>query len=360
MDTNLIPPDAQSDPHTDLRFDAQADLQAGSQVDLPVDASQNSPLNSAAPAHGSPPQPLPEPSPRFKHLSRESALSPLTEIFLGPDGLYPGARWLIYLALAWLLLGLFTSLTNSLRPEPVPVWWTMVSELRMMLAVVLPGFAMARFEGRPFGSFGLPAKRAFRRNFWVGALWGFVSLSALMLALAALRAFSVASLRLHGARIVKFGFYYAVFFLIASIFEDFLTRGYSQWVLARGMHFWPAATLLSLLFGAMHLVNPGEAKVGIAAVVCIGFFFCLTLRRTGNLWWAVGFHMSWDWSESFLYSVPDSGGVAPGHLLKSSLHGPDWLTGGSVGPEGSCLLFLLIAVLWILFSLAYPNIQPGE
>jgi membrane protease YdiL (CAAX protease family) len=181
-----------------------------------------------------------------------------------------------------------------------------------------------------------------------------------MLALAALRAFSVASLRLHGARIVKFGFYYAVFFLIASIFEDFLTRGYSQWVLARGMHFWPAATLLSLLFGAMHLVNPGEAKVGIAAVVCIGFFFCLTLRRTGNLWWAVGFHMSWDWSESFLYSVPDSGGVAPGHLLKSSLHGPDWLTGGSVGPEGSCLLFLLIAVLWILFSLAYPNIQPGE
>ncbi|MGA9353515.1 MAG: type II CAAX endopeptidase family protein [Terriglobales bacterium] len=297
---------------------------------------------------------------RPTEIPRESMLSPLAEIFVSPQGLYPATRWLIYLVLAYLTFELLNFLLSGLQPSRLPLWWTMVVEARMMLAAVLPAFVMARIEGHPFGDFGLPAKRAFRRDFCMGAIWGILALTALMLVLAAAGAFSLGSLNLHGMRVLKFAFYYAVFFLIAAFFEDFLFRGYSQWALSRGMHFWPAAALLSVLFGAIHLANPGEAKIGIAAVVVIGFFFCLTLRRTGTLWFAVGFHMAWDWGESYLYSVPDSGGTAPGHLLHSTFHGPDWLTGGSVGPEGSYLLFLLIAALWILFSRAYPTVKYRE
>jgi len=97
--------------------------------------------------------------------------------------------------------------------------------------------------------------------------------------------FAFGSLALHGARIWKFGAYYAAFFLITAFFEDFLMRGYSQWVLSRGMNFWPTAALLSCTFGAIHGSNPGEAKTGLVAAGCIGFFLCLTLRRTGDLWW---------------------------------------------------------------------------
>jgi hypothetical protein len=296
-------------------------------------------------------------APLSAQIHRESALAPIAEIFIGPKGLYPGTRWLIYLAMVFITFGLLNFLLSGLRPDPVPVWWSMVAETRMMLAVILPAFAMARIEGRPFGDFGLPAKRAFGRDFWIGALWGIASLTALMLALTALGAFSFGSLSLHGARIFKFAFYYAVFFLIVAFFEDFFMRGYSQWVLAQGMNFWPAAALLSILFGALHLMNPGEARIGIVAVVAIGLFFCLTLRRTGTLWWAVGFHMSWDWGESYLYSVPDSGTISRGHLLNSTFHGPDWLTGGGVGPEGSYLIFVLIASLWILFARVYPHVR---
>lgn len=292
-------------------------------------------------------------------IHRESTLAPIAEAFIGPKGLYPGTRWIIYLAMAFITFGVMNFLLSGLRPDPVPVWWSMVAEARMMLAVILPAFAMARIEGRPFGDFGLPPKRAFGRDFWTGAFWGIASLTALMLALTALGAFSFGSLSLHGPRIFKFAFYYAVFFLIVAFFEDFFMRGYSQWVLAQGMHFWPAAALLSVLFGALHLMNPGEARIGIVAVVAIGLFFCLTLRRTGTLWWAVGFHMSWDWGESYFYSVPDSGTVSHGHLLNSAFHGPDWLTGGSVGPEGSCLLFLLILGLWLLFARTYPEVKYG-
>jgi uncharacterized protein len=283
--------------------------------------------------------------------------SPLRDVFLGPNGINPGTRWLIYLAMAWTIFQIEGLLTMSVRSQVSVLWWRMTIEASMMLAAVLPAFVMARVEGHSFGNFGLPARCAFRRNFWVGALWGIVSLSALMLALRLAGAFQFGSLALNGSRIWKFAAYYALFFLITGVFEEFLLRGYSQWVLSKGMNFWPTAALLSASFGAIHGANPGEAKTGLVAAAMVGFFLCLTLRRTCNLWWAVGFHMAWDWGESYFYSVPDSGTLSPGHLLNSSFHGPEWLTGGAVGPEGSYLVFVVIGALWVLFDRAYPNVK---
>jgi len=268
-------------------------------------------------------------------------------------------RWVLYLAMAWITFQVEGWLVESLQPDLNPLWWRMMVEASMMLAAILPGFVMARIENCPFGEFGLPARRAFGRNFWAGTLWGIAGLSVLMLTLRGAGAFEFGSLSLHGARLWKFAAYYAVLFLITALFEDFLMRGYSQWVLSRGMNFWLAASFLSFAFACMHARNPGETITGLAAVGVIGLFLCLTLRRTGDLWWAVGFHMAWDWGESYLYSVPDSGQVLPGHLLNSSLHGPVWLTGGSVGPEGSYLVFVLIGALWVLFNRAYPEVKFG-
>jgi membrane protease YdiL (CAAX protease family) len=291
-------------------------------------------------------------------VRREAALAPFREIFIGPDGLYAGARWLIYLAMGFVVLTLFNFLVHTARTRPGgPLWWEMVTEAAMMLAAILPAFVMASLEGCRFEDFGLPMREAFGRNFWVGALWGILSLTVLMLVLRAAGAFTFGSLDLHGARILKFALYYAAFFLLTALFEDFLWRGYSQWVLSKGMNFWPAAALLSVSFGAIHSSNSGESRVGLVAVVAIGLFFCLTLRRTGSLWWAVGFHMAWDWGESYLYSVPDSGAMLPGHLLNSSFHGPAWLTGGTVGPEGSYLVFVVMAALWVVFSRVYPEVK---
>jgi len=283
--------------------------------------------------------------------------SSFREIFIGPDGIYAFPKWLVYLAMAWFVFQIEGWLLASLHDRPNALWWRLVVEASMAVAAIAPGFVMVRIERQPFASFGLPPRPAFGRNFWVGALWGLAALTILMLILRATGSFYFGSLALHGTRIWKFAVYYALFFLFTGFFEEFLLRGYSQWVLTRGFNFWPAAIFLSIVFGSMHGSNPGEAKTGLVAAGLIGFFLCLTLRRTGNLWWGIGFHMAWDWGESFLYSVPDSGTVLPGHLLQSSLHGPVWLTGGSVGPEGSYLVFALIAALCFLFSRMYPEIR---
>jgi len=315
----------------------------------PSVAADDAKLSEPASLSTSLPSSLPTSSARRESVLRDG--------FIGPDGVYPGACWLIYLAMAWIVYQVEGWLLVSFQSDLNALWWRIIIEACMMLAAILPGFAMARIEGRPFGDFGLPARRAFGRNFWVGALWGIGSLTVLMLALRVTGVFEFGSIALHGARIWKFAAYYAVLFLLTGFFEDFLMRGYSQWVLSQGMNFWPAAALLSFAFGYIHGNNPGEAKTGLVAAGLIGFFFCLTLRRTGDLWWAVGFHMAWDWGESYLYSVPDSGAILPGHLINSSLHGPDWLTGGSVGPEGSYLIFAVLAALWFAFDRVYPEVK---
>ena len=164
-------------------------------------------------------------------------------------------------------------------------------------------------------------------------------------------------LALSSGAIVEVRYPRLIGFMLVGLFEEFTFRGYTQFTLATGIGFWPAAALLSAAFGAAHLLNPGEAWVGALQVFLVAMFFCLTLRRTGNLWFAVGVHATFDWGETFLYSVPNSGLIASGHLVASSLHGASWLTGGSVGPEGSVICFVVVALAIILFAWRHPAPQ---
>jgi hypothetical protein len=239
----------------------------------------------------------------------------------------------------------------------IKLWLDLITELGSFVIVAIPAVVMGWIEKRPFGDYGLPRRGVFGKSFWVGMVWGIVAITALMLAIGGVGDFSLGRLALHGQRILKFAAFWGAFFLAVGFFEEFLLRGYTQFTLTQGIGFWPAALLLSTTFAALHFRNPGETWIGLLAVAVIGLFFCLTLRRTGTLWFAVGFHASWDWGESYLYSVPDSGVIAPGHLLHSSFHGSRWMTGGSVGPEGSLLLFVVIALTWVVFDRVYPEVK---
>jgi membrane protease YdiL (CAAX protease family) len=235
----------------------------------------------------------------------------------------------------------------------------MLEEFGVFVAAVVPALVLARVENRPWGAYGLPGRQAFGRLFWVGAVWGFASITLLLGTMYGLRVFEVGHLAIHGMRSVKFAAFWALYFLLVGLFEDFHFRGYLQFTLTRGIGFWPAAVLLSGYFGWSHRLNEGERWTGLLAATVIGLFFCLTLRRTGSLWFAVGFHAAWDWGETFVYSVPDSGTLFPGHLLKTSFHGPAWLTGGMVGPEGSFLCFVVIGVAGVVFAKRYREVKFG-
>jgi uncharacterized protein len=299
----------------------------------------------------------PAAAPNFDAATQPSYVRTL---FLGPEGLRPGWGFAFYVVMFYLLQRLAARLAWSRNFGASGLWSAMLEESGWLVAAVVPSLLLARVERRPWSVYGLPSRHAFGKLFWLGAVWGFAGISLLMVALSRLHAFAFGHMVLHGARLARFAAFWVVMFLLVGFFEEFLLRGYTQFTLARGIGFWPAAVVLSCTFGLIHLRNGGEQWAGLLAAAFIGFFFCLTLRRTGTLWFAVGFHAAWDWGETFFYSVPDSGGVWPGHLLSSSLHGSAWLSGGTVGPEGSVFCFVVIALMWIAFDRAYPTARSGS
>jgi uncharacterized protein len=306
---------------------------------------------------------LPQPADQAAAVSLSSMSPPEQEhpmhkIFIGPHGLRAGWRLLLYVALWRVFAFLLEDLMAIALPRgPRGIWLELAVESKRMVSVLLPALVMAAIEKHPFGAYGLPGRQAFGKLFWAGILWGIAAISLLVFAIDGVGDFSLGSVALQGARVVKFAVFWGGFFLVVGFFEEFLLRGYTQFTLATGMGFWPAAVLLSVIFASMHIGNPGETFIGLVAVAAIGLFFCLTLRRTGNLWFAVGFHASFDWGESYLYSVRDSGTTITGHLLNSSFHGSRWFTGGSVGPEGSVFVFVVIALAWVAFDRMYPEVN---
>jgi uncharacterized protein len=194
------------------------------------------------------------------------------------------------------------------------------------------------------------------KNFWFGALLGFLTISGTLLTMFLLHGFRVMGLAIHGITILSSLIGWGIAFLLAGLFEEFSFRGYLQYTLASGIGFWPAASVLSMVFGFGHAFNLNENAVGLVAVVMFGLLLWLFLRRTGSLWCAVGFHMAYDWGQTF-YGVPDSGIVPYHNLLSSAFRGPGWLTGGTVGPEASVLTPIALLLVALVFSRYYRENQ---
>jgi membrane protease YdiL (CAAX protease family) len=290
----------------------------------------------------------------------------LRHIFFNEVELRAGWRFLIFLVL--LIVVSFCTNFAIKHMIKAPPRRNQPVELRPRLVIVGDGLSlllilgvtaiMAAFEKRKIRYYGLPLGQALRGNFWWGCVWGFGAISALLLALRADHNFYFGAPELRGWTVAQSAFLWGIAFLLVGLSEEFSLRGYAQFTLTTGIGFWPTALLFSLLFAFLHRGNPGETIFGLFQIVLIGLFFCFTLWRTGTLWFAVGFHAAWDWGQSFFYGTLDSGIPAKGHLLHSSFAGPAWLTGGTVGPEGSVLLAPLILLLFVFFYFAFPNREP--
>jgi membrane protease YdiL (CAAX protease family) len=286
----------------------------------------------------------------------------LEKVFLNDEELRTIWRVLLY-GLFWITfsfgLDLLAIELFGFSANPISAQRVLREDLLGFLAALGAALAMAKLERRPADVYGLPRRRAFGKLFWLGCLLGLVEVSLLLGSIAAFGGYSFGSVTMHGLEIVRWGGLWFVAFVAVGLSEEYLFRGYAQFTLARGVGFWPAAIFLSVLFGAGHRWNPGESYAGVAGVVATGLLFAFTLRRTGNLWLAVGWHATFDFGETFLYSVPDSGMLFEHHLSNAMMDGPKWLTGGTVGPEGSVFSFLTMGLMAIAIHFLFPAKQPA-
>lgn len=269
-------------------------------------------------------------------------------------GLRAGWRILIFAILFRIvLLPTIAMATRPIRGQIESVVGN-ISETLVLICVLLATWIMAWIESRSWLDYGLRDRSAPGR-FLSGAGIGFVSLTLMLAVMRAAHDFYFGPQAMHGSALAAAAAMNLLGFLMVALLEENLFRGYAFYTLIDGIGFWPAAVVMSAVFAAAHTNNPGEAKVGIVAVFAFGMMLAFSIWRTGTLLWGIGFHLLWDYSETFIYGVPDSGFVSPEHLLSAKLSGPAWITGGSVGPEGSWFIFLVLALIALAIHLAYPK-----
>jgi CAAX protease family protein len=303
------------------------------------------------PVEPRPEAPVPPPQPSLGH-----------RIFLGPHGLRAGWRLIIYIAI---LAGLIFATNNIIkaimhatghhgaRLDPLGPLGLNISRWSGVLLLLLAAWIMAKIEKRPVGNYGLPIRFAFGAQFWEGAVWGFGALTIMLLAMRVTGDFHFGAPSIHGLEILKWGGAWALAFLGVGFVEEMLFRGYPMITTGSGITFWPAMVVWSLVFLWAHTGNPGETWIGLVAVAEFGVFLGYSLWRTGMLWFAVGLHMGWDWGESFFYGVPDSGMKSPHHFLEPTISNAKWITGGTVGPEGSVYVPILLTLMLIAVHLRF-------
>jgi len=284
--------------------------------------------------------------------------STIKRIFIGPDGLRAGWRLVIFMAIVMAMskvaqMTIRRFFPAALDPTQLTPMRIIAPDLLFCFILAVAAWVMSKIEGRRIGQYGLPRGEALGKNFRVGLLIGLLATSSTVLSIFALHGVRFTSAETRGTAIFTAAAAWVLAFFLAGLAEEFLFRGYAQFTLTTGMGFWPSAFLLSGLFGLVHASNGGETVLGALSVVSFGLLLCLFLRRTGNLWCAVGFHLGYDWGQTFLYGVPNSGLLPSQNLLNASFSGPHWLTGGTVGPEASIFCPIVLAIVAIVFSLKY-------
>ncbi|MGH9617131.1 MAG: lysostaphin resistance A-like protein [Acidobacteriaceae bacterium] len=291
---------------------------------------------------------------------------PPSSVLYGPNGLRAGWSSFVFTAVLlalYFLIGLemqwlvhdFPSSFRGARGHASHPTMLILWEASGLLAVLLATAGMARLENRRTAFYGLAGfDRA--RQFFIGLISGFAFLSLLIGILVATHRLTLTWSHMALGRTVQYAAAWGLGFFLVAMTEELMLRGYLLFTLARGIRFWPAAFVLAAVYAAMHNGNPGESPFGLVAVVLIALVFSLSLWRLGHLWWAIGFHLTWDWAESFFYGTPDSGVVvSAGRLMRAHPHGALLLSGGTTGPEGSIWVALVIALAAVFVWRTQPH-----
>ena len=299
------------------------------------------------------------------------------KIFVGKDGLRAGWSLLIFIAIFAALAFCLRMIVQKLHPAPPPkpgsefspAFGYIAESINFGLTAIVT-WIMSKIERRPIAVYGFGDNRKLP-HFFAGLGWGVTCLSLLVLTLWKTGLLVIDSRLLSGSGVLRYGAIWLGAFLLVALAEEYLTRGYLQYTLTRGLAglyqwafktrhgealgFWTSAVVFSILFGLGHSSNPGESPIGEFAAGLAGLVFCFSLWRTGSLWWAIGFHTSWDWAQSFLYGVPDSGLMVQHHLLATHPAGKPILSGGATGPEGSIFVVATLALISLIIFFTVPR-----
>jgi CAAX protease family protein len=287
-------------------------------------------------------------------------MSRIKWLFVGQDGLRHGWRFLIFasaivIVVAFLEQPAIAFLTAKFHVDrsALSAPAIIVSDGFDLIVVLIVTGVFAVCERRRIDGYGLPINEAFGAFFWNGVIAGLAAIifvGGAMLISGGMRLHGIA---LRGTDLIASPLLWLIAMLFVGIMEEYLFRGYAFRSLWHGAGFWPAALITTALFAGDHLEKPHENAIDIGMIFALAIILCISVRVTGSLWWAVGWHAAFDLGQLFIIGTPNGGRVPQGRLFDVTFQGPAWITGGELGTEASyfmvpAALGTFIYVIWFL------------
>lgn len=251
----------------------------------------------------------------------------------------PPVRVLLLGFVMLVMMGLNSDVMTSYAAEPIKA---VVHVIAMAIAGIAVYIGYAHFFERraasELGTSGLG------REFGMGWLVGaglYVACEAVLMALGVYR--------IEGFNPLSFLIPAIAMAISSSVFEELLFRGVLYRSVETWFGSWAALVVSALVFGLSHLANPqatleGALFIAVEAGILLGAALMLTRR----LWLSIGFHMAWNYTQSAVFSGVVSGNDAEPGWIRSTVHGPDFLTGGNFGVESSVLSLVLCTTTGIV------------
>jgi membrane protease YdiL (CAAX protease family) len=217
--------------------------------------------------------------------------------------------------------------------------------LSLLAAMLVTAFMTAVVERRPFRAVGLFWGRGAASELRLGLGLG-VALQTGIVAAAWLCGWAQSGVRGSDAGGALLGG--ISLFVPAALAEELPCRGYLLPTLTQAWGGRAALVATSVLFGALHGLNPGVSLLAFLGTTAAGVMLGLAYQWTGRLWLPWALHFAWNFAEGSLWGMPVSGLLTPS-VVRTQLHGPVLWTGGEFGPEAG-LLGLLAVILgtWVL------------
>jgi membrane protease YdiL (CAAX protease family) len=264
----------------------------------------------------------------------------------------PPARVLLLGFILVMMMSLNTDVMTSYAGDPV-------KSVLHIIALAIAGFAVylgyAHFiEQRAVSELALPGMG---RQLGLGLLIGAGLYAACEMILMALGIY-----RIEGLNPLSFMIPAIAMAVSSSVYEELLFRGVLFGAVEKWFGSWAALVVSSLVFGLTHLINPqGTVEGALFIAVEAGTLLAAAYMLTRRLWLSIGFHMAWNYTQSAIFSGIVSGTDPQQGLIRSTINGPSWLTGGNFGVESSVLALLLCtttAIVMLIMAVKRGRIVP--
>jgi len=296
-----------------------------------------------------------------------SGISPpasiLYRIFIDPYESRPRTGWrlLLHLLLLGTFLLLFTvpfamgaflfSLLQPTAPLDVGLL-SLTGALITFPATLLATWTARRFlDRRSFQSLGLGLDRRSLADLISGVLMAGLGMTIIYLSLRGLGYLHLQPAPPIGSPSMALRWIAAMILLsLASFQEELLFRGYYLQNLVEGLNRPLAIFLTSVVFGALHLANPGASLSAMMGTALAGALFAYAWFASGRLWLPAGLHIGWNIFEGIVFGFPVSGLDLP-KILHPVIDGPTWITGGEFGPEAGLVLIPSLGALAVLIRI---------